>query len=135
MSYDSDMGNEIKNFLTNPFGLSATKRKFNVARLYKVAIYIVIAFVAIRLFYGVKYYYEVNYGSRTYAAIDEICVSVAGVLKNPSYILNCKNDFLKEQAAYIEAYQNNFTIIAIVLVLFFGGTWLYKYVFPVKHEK
>lgn len=99
------------------------KRKLNISRLYRLTKWIVIIVSIISLTYGLLLSYELG-SERLLHTWEEICTN--SKIQDP-YCLS----FGLQEINKIQYRMTSGLIIGILLpVIFFGGTILYKYLFP-----
>ncbi len=115
-----------------------TDRKFRADKLYKLAIMVVIL---LTVFFGIKAYLSfqsVNYYNSTMTQDFLKCHKIwdpFGLDPNQKQVSDCDNALYFQPLSQAKHDFNFSILIALVSpILFFGGTWLYKYLFPVKNE-
>ncbi len=111
-----------------------SKRKFSGDRLYNLLKNLVIVITLLALFFAAVNYNQIN--SNEYKRESDKCYQehpnhmsdqIEGALW--SSCLSVASEVLKLQNDNLTRYS---LIVIILPLIFFGGTWLYKYLFPKK---
>ncbi len=108
-------------------------RKFSPKKLYKLAkiLVIIITFLAVSI--AVTNYSRIN--SNEFTKMVNECNKYYTLLPSD---FTLRNSCIKTAYDVLELQQDNFThagAIAILLpLIFFGGTWFFKYIFPIKNQ-
>ncbi len=95
-----------------------SERKFRADKLYKLVRYLVIIITTISLLLAIGSFSRLTNldCSKQYPPIGNDYIHFDACLD--------------EQTGYRDALFNNIKIAILLPILFFGGTWLYKYLFP-----
>jgi hypothetical protein len=113
------------------------KRSFNAKRLYKflgvlvVLLTLYFAFLSISMYYyawghGDSMNYQVDFRDSNPNGCDYIKYGIT------THYNDCHYVYTITKAYNVNRFNLFLTITILLPLIFFGGTWLYKYVFPVK---
>jgi len=108
-----------------------TKRKFSGKRLYRLSKRIVIIASVLSGILAAGSYYSIQSNNLLYE-YQEICSEYP---KGSANHLDCMIVGFEAISDIQNIFYRAYIIAVILPTIFFGGTWLYRYLFPVQEEK
>ena len=115
-----------------------TKRKFNHKRLYKLGKIVTILlfiFCLFNFFNSLSKYLKTKKDFFNADLQHEMCSKFAGgYQRSPEEYSKCTDIYLKDYVISYNKFKKSSIITILIPILFFGGTALYKYLFPYKKK-
>lgn len=110
------------------------QRRFDSKKLYKLSKIIVITITIISIFLTVKLYDQVG-NNKTLYYWQDYCEERKGSYSKLFNYTDCMGLGFEQISKQQDLMYKTFLVAVVLPILFFGGTWLYKYLFPLKEKE